>query len=66
MKEIIGREVVYMSLETGEVKENHAEAMELNRVGEPIQVMFRNLYKGGEWGPLTKGPIWEPFKPWES
>ena len=60
MKEIKERKVLYMSLETGEVTESHDKAMELNRAGEPIQVMFCKCYTDGTEGPLTKGPIWEP------
>ena len=63
MKEILEREVVFMSLETGEVVDSHFEAMELYRAGHMIQVMFRNCYNEGEWGPLQKGPVWMPWEP---
>ena len=60
MKEIKERKVLYMSLETGEVMESHDKAMELNRAGEPIQIIHCKYYTDGTEGPLTKGPIWEP------
>ena len=60
MKEIKERKVAYMSLETGEVVESHDKAMELNRAGELIQVLYCTCYTDGTEGPFRKGPIWEP------
>ena len=53
-------QVLYMSLETGEVVESHDKAMELNRAGELIQVLYCNCYTDGTEGPFRNGPIWEP------
>ena len=61
MKEVVERETVYMSLETGEVVDTQYEAMELYREGHLIQVRFRNRYNNGEWGPLQYGPVWAPW-----
>ena len=58
-KLIMEKETIYMSLETGEVVDTHAEAMELYRDGHRIQVMYHNRYNGGEWEPLRNGPTWE-------
>lgn len=57
-KLLIEKETAYMSLETGEVVDTQAEAMELYRDGHRIQVMYHNRYNGGEWEPWTEGPYW--------
>lgn len=53
------KETIYMSLETGEVVDTHAEAMALYRDGHRIQIMYHYRYNGGEWEPLRNGPTWE-------
>jgi len=57
-KLVIEKETAYMSLETGEVVDTHAEAMELYREGHEIQILYHYRYNGGEWEPWTNGPYW--------
>ena len=55
---LIEKETAYMSLETGEVVDTQAEAMELYRDGHRIQVMYHNRYNGGKWEDWRNGPQW--------
>ena len=53
------KETVYMSLETGEVVDTHAEGIDLYREGHRIQILYHYRYNGGEWEPFRNGPTWE-------
>lgn len=55
---LIEKETMYMSLETGEVVETQAEAMELYRAGADIQIQYRYRHNGGEWEGWNNGPMW--------
>jgi hypothetical protein len=64
-KLVIEKEQIYISLETGEVVDTHAEAMKLYRAGHEIQIKYRYRYNGGEycynggiWDPWIDGPYW--------
>jgi hypothetical protein len=57
-KLIIEKETIYMSLETGEVVENQADAMELYRAGADIQIQYRNRHNRGMWSEWKNGPVW--------
>ena len=52
------KEQVYMSLETGEVVDDHYKAMSLYRDGHEIQILYRVRHDGEEWGPFTEGAYW--------
>ena len=52
------REQIWMSLETGEVVETHAEAMELYRAGHELQIKYRYRYNDGDWLDWQDGPQW--------
>ena len=55
----IERETLFESLETGEIVETHAEAMELFRAGADIAILTRTRENGGEWSDLIQRLVWE-------
>lgn len=54
----VEKETIYMNLETGEVVETQAEAMEWYRKGTDVQVKYRYRHNGGKWKDWNDGPKW--------
>ena len=54
----IEKEQIYISRETGELVETHAEAMALYNEGHEIQIRYRYRFDGGTWQPWIDGPYW--------
>lgn len=54
----IEKETIYMNLETGEIVENQAEAMEWYRAGDDVQIKYRYRHNGGKWEGWNDGPQW--------
>ncbi len=55
---LIEKETIYVSLDTGEVVDTHAEALGLYGEGHTVQIQYRYRYNGGDWEGWNDGPQW--------
>ena len=52
------RETCWVSMTTGEVFENQAEAVKAYSDGDTLMVLYRTRYNDGDWYDWVDGPQW--------